>query len=314
MANQGDRTSDSSVSVEVSPSEVDAATDVTIRCRVTLPSEVDHRRAAISIRDQDNAELAFAPLTQLDGDHCITDEIRITAPAKTGEHIWRAVLLWTADGDSAPHVGSATDFTIAVKAHIAKLSVWDLPPAITIGERFTLKAGIKCSAGCNLAGSELGIFDADGTQLGTGTLRDDVWPGTSALYFADMDVTAPVTVGDHTWEVRVPASHSGVPHASGAHAFTVKAVNVADCEVTIEAFDAEKQRPISGARIVMHPYRAVTGADGTAKIRLVKGTYKLLVGATRYFATAQTVDVTEDVTLRTELAFEPAEDSASFYV
>ncbi|MBX3560160.1 carboxypeptidase regulatory-like domain-containing protein [Chelatococcus sp.] len=82
----------------------------------------------------------------------------------------------------------------------------------------------------------------------------------------------------------------------------------------IEAFDADKQTPIPGARVVMHPYRAVTGEDGVATIHLVKGTYKLLVSASRYIGNAETVDVRDNATLRTQLTLEPAHDPASYYV
>jgi hypothetical protein len=64
----------------------------------------------------------------------------------------------------------------------------------------------------------------------------------------------------------------------------------------------------------MHPYRALTGANGVAKLNVVKGSYKLLVSASKYLATARAVEVAEDMIIRDELALEPVVDPASYYV
>ena len=44
----------------------------------------------------------------------------------------------------------------------------------------------------------------------------------------------------------------------------LRVVSPPDCEITVEAFDREKQTPIKGARVVMHPYRAMTDENGIA--------------------------------------------------
>ena len=48
----------------------------------------------------------------------------------------------------------------------------------------------------------------------------------------------------------------------------------------------------------MHPYRAITDENGVAKLKVVKGSYKLLVSASKYLATSRTVEVTENTTIR----------------
>ena len=57
----------------------------------------------------------------------------------------------------------------------------------------------------------------------------------------------------------------------------VRVVSAPDCEVTVRALDREKQTPIKGARVVMHPYRAVTDENGVAKVRVARGQYDILV-------------------------------------
>src|SRR4029077_16031670 len=122
-------------------------------------------------------------------------------------------------------------------AHAANVNVWGLPSAISAGERFRFKVGIRCSAGCELAGRALSITNQDGLEVAAAKLYEDVWPGTSALYFAEVEAQAPRTTGDFTWQVTTPASHQSVPHAAGSCGFAVKVVAPPDHEVTVEAFD-----------------------------------------------------------------------------
>ena len=70
-----------------------------------------------------------------------------------------------------------TELHLVVKAHEVRLNVWDVPSAIVAGERFKFLVGIKCSAGCNLAGREFGIFDREGCQHSAANLGNEIWPG-----------------------------------------------------------------------------------------------------------------------------------------
>ncbi len=74
-----------------------------------------------------------------------------------------------------------------------------------------------------------------------------------------------------------------------------------DYEVTIEAFDREKQTPIKGARVVMHPYRATTDENGIARVKVTKGHYDIFVSAAKYVSIATSADVTADMITRAEL-------------
>ena len=267
--------------VEVSPREVDAGADLTLKGRVSCPHGCDLGGESVSIRNQDDTELASAELTELDGEAYVTNELVLRAPLQVGEHIYRAVLA-AHEKDGVLHEEASTEFSFVVKAHAASVNVWGLPSAIAAGERFRLNVGIKCSSGCKLTGRELSIFDHEGAQIGAGNLLDDTWPGTSALYFAEVEAEAPLTTGDHKWEVKTPESDSGVPHAAGSCTIAVKVVSPPDYEVTVEAFDSEKQTPIKGAHVLLHPYRALTDENGVAKVKVAKGTYELYVSGFDY--------------------------------
>ncbi len=293
--------------VEVSPREVDAGADLTLKGRVSCPHGCDLRGESVSIRNQDDTELASAELTELDGEAYVTNELVLRAPLQVGEHIYRAVLA-AHEKDGVLHEEASTEFSFVVMAHAASVNVWGVPSAIVAGERFGLKVGIKCSSGCKLTGRELSIFDHEGAQVGAGNLLDDTWPGTSALYFAEVEAEAPLATGDYKWEVKTPESDSGVPHAAGSFTIAVKVVSPPDYEVTVEAFDSEKQTPIKGAHVLLHPYRALTDENGVAKVKVAKGTYELFVSGFDYIPYQNTIDAAGDVATRVELTVEPERD------
>jgi hypothetical protein len=290
--------------VEVSPSEVDAGAELTVTVRASCPDGCDLGGQSVSILNRDDTELASGALTEFDGEAHVTSAFTLQAPLEVGEHVYRAVLA-PQEKDGVLHEATSTEFSFAAKAHATSVNVWGMPSAIAAGERFRLKVGVKCSVGCKLTGAPLGVFDDDAAQVGAGSLLDDVWPGTSALYFAELEAQAPLATGDYEWHVRAPESEHGVPHAAGSSTFTVKVVRPPDHEVTVEAFDGEKQTPIKGAHVLLHPYRALTDERGVAKVRVAKGSYTLFVSGFQYIAYHGIVDVAGDVTTRAELTSEP---------
>jgi|SRR5579864_9295782 len=289
--------------VEVSPSEVDAGAELAVTVQVSCPNGCDLRRHGIAIRDQNDIELASAELTELDGEAYVTGTFALRGPLRVGEHIYRAVLA-AREQDGVGHEETSTAFSFVVVPHAASMNVWGLPSAIAAGERFRFKVGLKCSAGCKLAGRQLRILDHGGMQVAEAELVDDVWPGTSALYFAEVEARAPRQIGDYQWRVESPGSEQ-VPHAAGSCGFAIKVVSPPDHEVTVAAFDSEQQTPIVGAHVLLHPYRAFTDESGLARVKVAQGRYKLFVSGFRYIAHESIIDVTGDVTIRAELGAEP---------
>jgi len=288
--------------VEVDPTEVDAGAELTATVRAACPHGCDLTGQSISIQSEDRAELANG---ELDDEACATLVLR--APLEVGEHIWRAVLA-AHETDDTRHEETVTEFPIVVVPHAASVNVWSLPSAVAAGERFSFKVGIKCSAGCKLGGRALCVLDHDGAQVAAANLCEDVWPDTSALYFAELEAQAPRMPGDYQWRIETPGSNEGVPHAAGACTFAVKVVEAPDHEVTVEAFDSEKRTPIKGAHVLLHPYRALTDERGVAKVKVAKGRYTLFVSGFNYLGHESILDVTSDITARAELTVEPEEN------
>jgi hypothetical protein len=309
--------------VEVSPHEVDAGGELTVTVRASCPDGCDLRGHVVSIRNADGAELAAAKLAaaepaptepasselaaageENEEDAYATGAIALRAPLDVGEHVWRAVLA-AVERDGVLHEETAVPFSFSTKAHAASVNVWGVPSAIPVGESFGFKVGIKCSAGCNLAGREVAVLDHAGAPVAAGTLRGDPWPDTSALYFVELRAQAPCETGDYRWRVETPGSENGAPHASGSSTFAVKIVAAADHEVTVAAFDVEKNAPIKGAHVLLHPYRAFTDETGVAKVRVAKGTYRLFVSGFNYIAYENVIDVANNMAIRAELTAEP---------
>jgi hypothetical protein len=167
-----------------------------------------------------------------------------------------------------------------------------------------MKVGIKCSCECDLSYTLVEIHDHEGRVVGTAA-NGDRWPGTSALHAAELEVDAPAEEGVYTWNARTAASETKLPHAEGVAGFGVRAVTRPECLVTVETIDKASQTPLSGARVVMHPYRAVTDERGIAEIRVAKGAYKLFVSQTKYVTFGVPLEVTADTTTRAELDVEP---------
>lgn len=189
----------------------------------------------------------------------------------------------------------------ATQPHAAQFTVWDVPSAAVAGERFRFAVGVRCSAGCNLGGKELLLFDQEGSGAGTVKLGHETWPGTEALYFAEVEARAPLEAGSHRWEAKLAGRDAELPHAAGSFPLTVRVVGAPDCEVTVKVVDRENRAPIKGARVVMHPYRAVTDDNGIAQVRVARGQYDILVSGSRYLPACASVEVTADLITGAEL-------------
>ena len=300
--------------VHVSPDVVDAGAEMTLQGKVSCSPACDLRGHTLLVKDQDGADRGSDELSEFDGETSKTSEFVVKVPVKVGVYTWLAVCpAVVKEGISYMQATAPISFT--VEPHTTNVLAWDIPSAIVVGERFRIKVGIKCANECDLTNRDFGIYDPEGAQVATGMLLGDRWPGTSGLYFAEIELEAPTGEGLYTWSVKapewdlaVPGSDVGIPHAEGSISFGVRVVSHPEYLVTVEAVDEVSQRPLRGARVVMHPYKAVTDERGVAQVRVAKGAYKLFVSQTKYLTFGLPVEVTADMTARAELYLEPVPD------
>ncbi len=188
------------------------------------------------------------------------------------------------------------------KPHDARVVVWDTPAAIERGKRFAVRLGVTCSARCRTAGWVVEVRDHDGRKRTTATLGDHPWPGTDALYHAEVALVAPDAEGLHTWEAAALTGGPPDAHTGGSARFGVRVVSAPACLVTVVATDAESRTPVAGAKVVAHPYRAVTDERGVAELRVAAGEYRLFVSGKSYIPFRFDGAVKADTTIRAELA------------
>ena len=236
---------------------------------------------------------------------------------------------------------------------VARVVVWDVPAAIERGRRFNVRIGIACSSARRPDGWRVEVRDHEGGSRATATVGEEPWPGTDALYHAEVALVAPEAEGLYDWEaaaVTRAASATGVRSAAGGAAepgvgrrpaaepggvaetvgaaepgdvaetdgaaepggvadaqtggrarFGVRVVSAPECRVTVVALDAESRAPVEGARVVAHPYRAVTDERGMAELHVPAGEYRLFVSGRGCIPFRFDGAVTADTTIRAEL-------------
>lgn len=211
------------------------------------------------------------------------------------------------------------------ESHRTRIAVWGGPPAVECGAKFRVKVGVKCASECRAEGWRLEVHDHDGNALTSASAGEAPWPGTAALYYAELELRAPDIEGLYAWEARVPAIDGGSTDdstgdgtddgtddrgADGGHgrrheaaraSFNVRAVPAPECMLKVVAVDARSQAPVEGAKVVVHPYRAFTDEHGVAELRVPKGEYRLFVSGPDHAPFRSDGEVQADMTIRAEL-------------
>lgn len=293
------------------PEEVEAGAEVTLRIELAEeiePAETERRapaRFAVAIVASDGTEVATAPLApaqEAEGHLQATGEVVLRAPDRPGPHRFVARISESAD-EAGTRPAAETEFQLAVVAHRIAPVVWDVPQAVEPGADFTVKVGARCASQCDATGWSVSIRDDNGDIVATAKVGDAVWPGTEALRYAEISLTAPEEIGRFAREAVVEAPEAALPHEAGRRRFGLRTAPKADARLLVEAVDAETGEPASGLKVVAGPFFTRTGADGTAELAVPRGAHGVFVSGGHYLP--QRVEcVVEDVeTVR--VALEP---------
>ncbi len=192
-----------------------------------------------------------------------------------------------------------------MEPHATRIVVWDVPSAVECGAAFKLKVGVKCAVECGAAARRVEIRDERGNPVAAATVGDVPFAGTAALYFAELELRAPAIEGLHGWEARVAevvdVATGLATHTAAAASVAIRAVPQPDCLLRVVAVDARSRAPVPGAKVVIHPYRALTNAEGVAEFRVPKGVYRLFVSGRERFPFRSDGEIDADVTIQAEL-------------
>lgn len=182
-------------------------------------------------------------------------------------------------------------------------AVWDVPMPVVAGEKFAIKVGAKSASGNALSGARIEVSDATGAVVASGALGDTPWAGTEALYWAALEVPAPRDrdVADYTVR-RMPEDSGAVPTR-----FSIAVAAKPVYTLTVTVTERDTQEALDGVEIRVGPFRARTGKNGRAEVRVARGDFQLQLWRTAHIAEPQPIRVGRDDSLELTMVHVPEE-------
>ena len=190
-----------------------------------------------------------------------------------------------------------------VASHETSLAVWDLASPVVTGRRATLKVGAACSCGCDLTGTAVAIHTEAGRPVGSGTLGAAPWPGTSALYWTELDFAAPDTEGSYSWTLQAAAPEP--LHQQGSSSFRFITVNPPEHRVTLKVVERQTGAPIDAVELRLGIFRATTNEAGVAQVEVPGGAYDVTAWKIGYEILSSKAEVAGDMSIQLEVAAAP---------
>jgi hypothetical protein len=185
-------------------------------------------------------------------------------------------------------------------AHEVSLAVWDVTSPVVAGRRVTLKVGVACSNGCNLAGAIIDVYTYAEARLGGGTLGPAPAPGTAALYWTELDVAAPAVESAHSWTLRATVPDD--VHGQASSSFSCVVVRPPEHRVTITVVEKDSRAPLDGVELRLGMFRATTNDAGVAAMDVCGATYEVTAWKLGHDILSSSLLVAGDLTVELEMA------------
>ena len=287
--------------VEMPLAVCDAGTGMVLKVRASCSEKCCLQGGKVRIVDGHGVVVEETGLSGFDGTVNETDEFVVRAPIEPGEYRW-TVMFAGQEMAGVWHEQNSAPFSLTVKAHAVSISVWDVPSQVAVGDGFSIKVGVKCSAGCSLAGHRIEIYDQQAERVVTATLSEAPWPSTIALHWVEVGLAAPGMENCYKWEARFSTADLELPHEQASRSFSLSTEPKPDYVVTIDVLDKQTQAPIKGALVALPPYRSYTDEAGVARIEVPRGSYTLRASkGIEYEALETTVRIARNLTMKVEL-------------
>jgi hypothetical protein len=251
--------------------------------------------------------VATAALTAFETPVNESGTLALKAPLRVGDHVWTVVFEPQENGDIR-HTGCSLPITIKAIAHATSLAVWDIPSPVVMGTRFEITVGAKSAANWALKDAEIEICDGHGAVVARARLGQEPWPGTSALYWTTVELTAPDQEELGAWSVRFAAAELALPHDGSSAEFRVAVVRPAEHRLTVKVVEKDSKAPIDDVQIRLGAYRGATDPSGLAEIMLPKGEHELHIWKAGYEAPSRPVEINDDMALEIEASIVPEDD------
>ncbi len=286
--------------------EFEAGADVILKVQVSCPEACDLRGIPVSVMAGEEV-IGSSELATFEEAVNETEAFTLQAPGQVGEHAW-TVLFPRHETEGSVHQESSLAVSFTTIPHATSMAVWDVPSPVLINRSFKVKVGVKCTAACQLEGRLVQVCDEEGTQIGGSRLGETPWPGTSALYVAEVELIAPGTEGTALWSASFAAAEPGLPHEESSAAFTLRIARPSEHRVTVQVADKATKAPLEDVEVRLGVYRASTDAHGRAILELPGGAYVLGAWKTGYEMRTKTVKVGKDLMIRVEAMVVPERD------
>jgi hypothetical protein len=289
------------------PAEVAAGAGFIMTFRVSCPDGCGLSGLPIEVLTPDNVTVAVKPDLD-DAPAGVTHRIALKAPLQAGQHVWRVSS--PAHESGCRHHGAAElQVPVRIRPQETSLAVWSIPSPVVTGRPFAIKVGAKSSAGCDLAGMPIAVCDAAGTALARGVLGNTPWPGTSALYWTELTLTAPAETGMFAWSVTFAAPDLALAHDGSSSRFSIAIVDPPEHRLVVKVVEQGTATPVENVQVRLGAYRAATGGSGIAEVVLPKDSYDLNVWKSGY--EAPTIAITIDADLAVDIAITPVPEENS---
>ena len=301
------------------PLELEVGADIVLKVKVSCPQGCDlrgipvkvmaaargpQRGSRVGVEDEVLTTRELATYHETINE---TDDFALKAPGQAGEHVW-TILFPRHEIEGTVHKEGCLVVSFATRPHTTSMAVWDVPSPVVMNRSFKVKVGVTCSATCQLAGQLIEVCDEAGTQIGESRLGETPWPGTSALYVAEVELAAPATEGIPSWSARFAAEESGLPHEEASATFSFRTDKPPEHRVTVKVTDKETEAPLENVAVRLGVYRASTDAQGLASLELPGGVYDLDAWKVGYETLPRTVEVGKDLMIQVEALFSPETD------
>ena len=287
------------------PPEVAVGTEIAVKVRVWCPSGCDLRGGPVIVKAGEET-VATGELTEWIDGRSATGGLTIKVPGQLGEYAW-SILVPRRKIHGVVHKRSALPISFRTVPHATSLAVVN-PSPVVMGSPFRIKVGAKSTGACELRGAQVEIRDETGARVGVGTLGDTPWAETSALYWTEVDLAAPMKEGVVSWSARFAPSALEIPHDGSSSEFSFAAVRPPEHSVTVKVIEKDTGVPIADAQVRLGAHRASTDESGLAELKTSSGTYDVIAWKGGYHSPAMTVAVTEDVGVQIEAAVIPKVD------
>ena len=287
---------------EPAPAEVAAGTELVLKLKLTCAAGCDLHSLPLTIKGPDDTAAAGATCHVND-----RGEIALKVLPKVGLQSF-TIAFGPHEAAEIRHEPCSLSLTVNAIPHGTSLAVWDIPSPIVKGERFAIKVGAKSAANADLKGLEIAIVNNSDTVVARGRLRDTPWPGTTALYWDEVELPAPVEEGLSRWSVRFAPASLALPHDGTSAEFTAAIVPSPQHRLTVKVIEENSKAPIEDVQIRLGAFRGATGPSGLAEVMMPKGHYDLHIWKAGYEAPARPVDIDADLAVEIEAKALPEEN------